>query len=56
MPRTGKNAANPESRDAEGSHGVSADELGEELKRAGFALVAVEAGDRRGVLIVAKKP
>lgn len=55
-PRTGKDAANPESRDAEGSHGVRADELGEELKRAGFALVSVEAGDARGVFVVAKKP
>jgi predicted methyltransferase len=54
-PPPGGGPVSPPARDADGTHGVRADEVAEELKRAGFALVSVETGNERGVLVVARK-
>jgi predicted methyltransferase len=55
-PPSGRAQVAPSARDTDGSHGVDADAVAEELKRAGFDLVAVEKGADREVLVVARKP
>ena len=47
--------AAPGKRGADGSHGVSADTVAEELKAAGFAIVSSEHG-KRSIIVVAAKP
>jgi ubiquinone/menaquinone biosynthesis C-methylase UbiE len=53
-----KDTAAPGKRGEDGAHGVSADVVGEELKAAGFALIASEQGQGRNrmVMVVGARP
>lgn len=59
-PPPGRAAVPPRERDEDGSHGVSADSLAEELKRSGFEIASTERGGNgrgeRRVMVVARKP
>lgn len=48
--------ANPEERDTDGQHGVTADTVVEELKKAGFILVSSNNPAGRNFYVVMKKP
>ncbi len=51
-----KASAAPDKRDADGSHGVTAQTVASELKAAGFEIVASEERARRWFIVVAAKP
>ena len=48
--------AAPGKRGADGSHGVSADTVAQELKAAGFEIVSSEQRSKRSVIVVGAKP
>ncbi len=54
-PRGGE-SAEPEHRDGNDHHGVSADTVAEELREAGFTIVSAEQRSGRRVFVVARKP
>lgn len=55
-PRGNKEAATPSGRDEDGQHGVGAEAVASELRRAGFEVLQAENGDERAVFVVARKP
>jgi ubiquinone/menaquinone biosynthesis C-methylase UbiE len=55
-PSSGKEAARPEDRDEDGTHGITADTLMTELKQAGFEVTSVEPTKDRWFMVVARRP
>jgi predicted methyltransferase len=56
MPDSGKESAEPKDRDENPHHGVLAATVQAELERAGFERVKVENINKRGFLVVMRKP
>lgn len=55
-PPPGGEATDPADRDQDGHHGVTSETVLGELTRAGFERVQVDPTDRRGFLVVVRKP